>query len=507
MNFKACRHLIVGVVASCLWAALALDVNAKGTSIGLPIRSSSLEDRELEALLTHVLQKVADGFGLAEGQTEVKISTSLSVGEGRMLIELGPGAVTSSAEASEDQCHALTTEAYVLLRDYIPIPDMQCTYGGREINFYHPDPVSPEFPEVVSPRGEEDRHLVMISAGHGYFFNPVSKKWETRRPFMNDIQEDFITPRYAWSAERYVIDRLNYPVAMARSDSTEVHAESGNPWWKMSARTWLQSRFKDNSDIWDSLPNDGSPDGEEADDIRARPLFANHVGADYSLHIHTNGADNTEARGTVGIYQRGRDEDAKFTQRILCSMEEIIHAIPGYSDWRVDVTPRPGNYGELRLTSPHKRAALIEVGFHSNVADAAALKKAAFRTAAAAGMIKGIRLYGEEKVCEKFRIDEMPDVTSPVNTPFTYRIAFSGNPTFPVTIYARSLECPSGWGCFNHEIKIDDPQESPIIRNYKCIGESWQSGVFRWERWLVDADGVKTDAVEHTIDCTATSSK
>lgn|GEM_PF-878779 len=509
MNCKMFRELIGGAAMACFLAVSMLHVNAWGNPVDIrsPVGGGSLEDRELESLLAYVLQKVADRFGLAEGQTAVQISTSLSVSEGLMLIELGRDAVTSSAEASEEQCHALTTEAYVLLRDFISIPDIRCVYGGREIGFYNPDPISAHSQEVAAPVGEEAANLVMISAGHGYFFNPISKKWETRRPLVNDVQEDFITPKYAWSAAQYVLDRLQYSVAMARSDSAEVHAESGHPWWKMSARTWLQSRLEDHPEIWDSLSNDGSPDGQEKDDIRARPLFANYVGADYSLHIHTNGADNDSARGTVGIYQRGRNEDAEYARKILCSMEEVIHAVPNYADWRVDVTPRPGNYGELRLTSPDKRAALVEVGFHSNGADAAALKNPAFRAAAAAGMVKGIRLHREGKMCEKFQIDDMPNVTSPVNDPFKYSIAYSGNPTFPVVIHSESLECPPGWFCVNHNIEIVDPQESPIVRNYKCISEPWQSGVFRWRRWLVDADGVKTDPVDHTISCTATSSK
>lgn len=510
MNRKLFHHLIGGVAMSCIWTALTLYVYAgePPSQTQLLSATASVDERELETLVTRVLQDVVDRRGLASGQTAVQISTSLSVHDGRMRIELGPDAITSSAEASEDQCHALTMEAYVLLRDFISVPDIQCTYGGKDINFYHPDPAltSPSG-GIARPHGEDPPRIVMISAGHGYFFNRISQNWETRRPVMNGMQEDFTTPLYAWTAAQNVIDRLHFPVVMARSDRMDAHIESGHPWWKMSARTWLQSQFPDNPVIWDSLPNENDPDGEEDDDIRARPLFANHVGATYSLHIHTNGAANESARGTVGIYQNGRPEDAEYAQRMLCSMEEIIQSIPRYSGWRVDTVPRPGNYGELRLTLPDRRAALIEVGFHSNANDAAALQSADFRIAASAGMAKGIRLYSEGKRCEKFKIDDMPDVSSPVNMPFTYSIGYSGNPTFPVTIYAQWVKCPSGWICQDHQIKLDSPQDSPIIRPYICRSKPWQSGVFRWKRWLVDADGVKTEPMEHTLECTATSAR
>lgn len=346
----------------------------------------------------------------------------------------------------------------------------------------------------------------MVSAGHGYFYNPISHNWETRRPFMNGMQEDFITPYFARDVSTELINKSHLSVAKARTNQTTTHVPSGYPWWKMSARTWLESQYPSNPEIWNSLSNDNDPDGQEDDDIRARPLFANHVNAAYSLHIHTNGFTDTTVRGTRGYYQTGRAEDAVFVSRILCAMKETIRSNSTYQDWIIDDAARDGNYGELRLTDVSKRAALIEVGFHSNPQDAAAMQNDNFRALAVAGMAKGIKLYHEGKECAKFKIDSIPAVTGQVNTPFIYKIFYSGNPTYPIRVYSEPVACQAGWTCSSFNRLVTSPESSPISQSINCTStQPGMSGTFRFKRWLVDADGVKTDPVEHIYTCNAAS--
>ena len=465
------------------------------------------ERAEVETLLDRELQQAVESEPLLPGQKKVVITTTLNPGNREMLIDLGRDAVPATAgAASERQCHFLMTEAISILKDAVRIDGYTCTYGGKDIFYYHPDlpATTPAADTTKEERQDGPPVVVMVSAGHGYFYNGVSRQWETRRPLMNGMREDFVTPYFARDVAGDLINKSHMSVAKARTNEATIHAPSNQPWWRMSARTWLESQYPDNPEIWNSLNNDNDPDGQEDDDIRARPLFANHVNASYSLHIHTNGSTNTSIRGTLGFYQRDRQDDARFVARILCSMKETIQAHPFYRNWSVDLQPRYGNYGELRLTDPSKRAALIEVGFHSNAQDATALKSEAFRTAAAAGMAKGIRLYHEGKNCETFKIDSIPDVIGSVNTPFSYLISYSGNPTYPVKVYSQPVSCPSGWSCSRFHRTVNSPTRSPITQEINCSSNNvGQSGTFRYKRWLVDADGVSTAPFEQTYTCNA----
>lgn len=53
-------------------------------------------------------------------------------------------------------------------------------------------------------------------------------------------------------------------------------------------------------------------------------------------------------------------------------MKELIHAQEAYKDFYVATQPESGNYGEN--TSAIMPSIIVEVAFHTNVSDAAALK-------------------------------------------------------------------------------------------------------------------------------------
>ncbi len=485
--------------------AFAVPPNAAGA----PASKMNVSDRiEVEKSLAKELQESVDRKKKLPGQRKINISTILSVKERRLVIDLGRDGVPSKAGAAEEeQCGSLITEAMSIINGIISVNEYSCTYGGRDIYYYHPEPALTQ-DQIGDPVAAQDDSpvTVMVSGGHGYFFNPVSQEWETRRPLMNGIQEDFITPYFARDVSADIVNKAKLNIAKPRSNGTTVHVASGYPWWKMSARTWLESQLPNNPEIWNSLANDTDPNGQEDDDIRARPLFARYVNATYSLHIHTNGADNTAIRGTIGFYQTGRALDAGYTARILCAMKETIQAKPAYADWSVDLAPRGANKGENRLTPVDRRSTIIEVGFHSNAEDALALQSSEFRGAAVAGMAKGVRLYNEGKSCSTFKIDSIPTVTGQVNTPFNYVINYSGNPTYPVKVYSEPVICANSWSCSRFNRSVISPELSPITQTISCTSnQAGQSGTFRYKRWLVDADGVKTAPVEHTYTCNAAS--
>ena len=139
----------------------------------------------------------------------------------------------------------------------------------------------------------------------------------------------------------------------------------------MSSRYHLKALLPEHVDIWNSLPNDTNRDREVREDIRARPLYANHLGVGGLISLHTNGNDNPAIRGLEVYYHEDKPQDRELAAQVLCSMKELIHAEPGYEDFPVRTAPSVGRHGENRIgTMP---SVLVEVAYHSNGEDSAAL--------------------------------------------------------------------------------------------------------------------------------------
>jgi hypothetical protein len=352
----------------------------------------------------------------------------------------------------------------------------------------------------------------MLSAGHGLYLDyPTGKpaKWILQRPEpFNGIHEDLITPGYVSEVSSALTARgAQVSEVLTRSESTATHTPSGEPWWKVASRYYLQELLPDHgADIWATLPYDKSKLRERNEDIRARPFYANYLGVDYMVSIHTNGATTPTPHGTTGWFHDGAyaAPSRLLTGHILCSMKEIIQANSKYADWTVDTVPR-GVTNKGENTHAKLPATIIEVGFHTNVADAAALQDPIFRTLAAKGIAKGIDINKDGKTCSTFKIDSVPTVTGPIGTPFDYKVNYSGNPTFPVVMHFETVKCASGWTC-SSGTRTTSSGSSPLTYQINCTGSNTTPGTFVARRWLVDADGIKTAPVEHTYTCTPPSS-
>ncbi|WP_282296457.1 hypothetical protein [Stenotrophomonas sp. PS02289] len=109
---------------------------------GKPASQMEASEREqVERLLNAKLQRAADGQPKLPGQTNIVIATHLSVNERTLLIDLGRDAVPDkSGAASERQCHELSTEAISILNGTVSVNEFSCTYDGKDIHHYHPDP-------------------------------------------------------------------------------------------------------------------------------------------------------------------------------------------------------------------------------------------------------------------------------------------------------------------------------------------------------------------------------
>jgi N-acetylmuramoyl-L-alanine amidase len=251
-----------------------------------------------------------------------------------------------------------------------------------------------------------------------------------------------------------------------------------------------------------SLPNAEDNLRERDEDIRSRPLYANHIGADSLIHLHSNASENATSRGARVYIQADRATDYAVASSILCSMREIIQAQAAYATFPVAAAPHVENLGENRLAS--MPSVIVETAFHTNPTDALALQDPVFRTAAMKGVEKGYRLHREGRACETLRITSIPANSGPHNTYIPINVYFEGNPQFPVRFDTVTIACPSGgWTCRNYSTSIANPAPSPLTFSVRCVAPNTKpSATFGVRTVMVDADGVKSASFDHTYTCT-----
>jgi len=354
---------------------------------------------------------------------------------------------------------------------------------------------------------------VVVAAGYGLYFHYKFKDWRAQRQPFYGVLEDDITPVLAETLSSLLRDRSNAEIFHVReaTSSASIHRPSGQPWWRLSARYYLKKLLPNNKEIWNSFspryPTD--PLRERKDDIRSRPLYANFLDAETLLLIHTNAGPTPNTGTGTRVYFRETDRSGSLASNVSCYMGELIHARDLYKNFRVAPPEPVPDKGELNLAS--MPAVLVEVAYHDNVNDAAALLDPDFRFAAMKGVEKGWRLFKQGKGCTLFAATSWPNVTVPSGTTVSDPVYFDGYPRFPVTASIRYLSCPPSATCTNRDIVFTRERTSSLPLTTWCTTGSSAELTFVKEVYLTDADGVKTNAVTTTVSCvsssTATSAK
>jgi hypothetical protein len=236
-------------------------------------------------------------------------------------------------------------------------------------------------------------------------------------------------------------------------------------------------------------------------------LFANQIAqASALIHLHTNAADSSNISGTQ-VYINPEPEhiarDQPLARNVLCYMKELIQAQKNYQNFPVDTQPRMEDKGENRLAE--MPSIIVEIGFHTNAGDAAALRDPVFRTAAMKGVEKGLRLTRQgETVCRPFEIAAIPPAQGTHGSSTRVSIDYRGFPQFPVIAKVEFVECPGGATCNGGQVTIPSPTESPLSYSVRCFSPTDTSvtltGTMRTT--LTDADDVRTEPVEHRLVCT-----
>lgn len=269
-----------------------------------------------------------------------------------------------------------------------------------------------------------------------------------------------------------------------------------HPWEQMSARYHLKSLFPERANMWNEFPNSTDSDREVKEDIRARPNYANHLGVDVMLSLHTNGSDDPAVRGAEVYYHRLKPQDKALGESILCGMREIIRAQPGYEQFPVRETAIAGNHGENRIGK--MPSVIVETAYHSNPEDVAALQDPVFRSASMKGVEKGYRLWAAGKTCQPFVLQPLPDIQVPLQTARDVNVTFAGNPQFPLALEVAVADCDRPGFCTPLKLTLEDPS-APVTFGGSCF--STRPGTVRWKVLLRDAEGVAAAPVEFTQPC------
>jgi N-acetylmuramoyl-L-alanine amidase len=241
-----------------------------------------------------------------------------------------------------------------------------------------PDPAAPAAAALGLRR-------IAVSPGHGYYQNAAGN-WVLQRGYWQGIIEDFVNHDMI-TLVRDELQAAGAEVLPTRNlDRTAGTGESGFARWQEAARYHVKALGAPAS-VWNEPGYD-----HLSQDIRCRPLWANHVNADVLVSLHNNGGGGT---GSETLYDTNNGFGTESKRLADAVHGRVIAAIRReYSATWADrrVQGFNGNYGENRLAT--RPAILIEVAFMDRpTPDNAALQDAAFHRLVARAIREGVEDY------------------------------------------------------------------------------------------------------------------
>lgn len=479
--------------------------SAGGSADPLPMEKVALHmpaqqrDADLDAVLTLEAQRVLEAVELIDGQQRGGVAAVTADTEtGLITVELPVMFLPESYGAAfEDQLDRFRTRIAFIAGKAMEVSEVRYLFDGRTIDEHFPEVVEEELEARAATVVRADEvGIAFVAASHGVYFHHGYRDWRVQRPSPQGVQEDFITPSYADELQRHLEDRASMRVVRPRVGSVGQHVDSGQEWWKLAARYHIKELYPEQTRIWNSKGDRIYSLRDYEEDMNSRPLLANHVGSKVAIHLHTNGDDLPGPRGVEVVAQPGRPDDARLATAVLCSMKEQIRNLSNYAEFPFASRPVFANKGENRLAK--MPSVIVEVAYHSNPDDAAALQDPSFRTASMKGVEKGYRLFREGKTCEPFVLQQIPDIALAAGTSQEITLPFAGHPQFPVTMEFTTANCSSPGACRPSRTTFDDPN-TPITVLMRCRGSL--TGDARWSVVLRDVDGVATAPVEFQHTC------
>lgn len=455
------------------------------SSMGIDVR------RDVERRVDEVANRIANSKSFfEEDHLPIHIKSKFDPVGQSLLMEVDErfGPVSGYVEMENLQSE-IANEIWPLLEGIHGFQGLDWRYGGKDLYFWFPgDRREPKKSKRTKRTSRNGLGSVLINDGHGYYYHHGYRDWRFQREPANGIIEDRITseiatPLWAW------LSMDGVAVKSSRESSFGNHEPSGKPLYLMAARYLLERSLPDRPDIWHSLPDDVSDLREYKEDIRSRPLFANALGVDAMISIHTNASDNASVRGTRVFAQPSRPESAEFASMALCYMREHIHASKAYKDFAVAPTPQFSDKGENRLAD--MPAIIVELGFHTNAGDAAALKDPLFVGSAMRGLAKAYRLFRSGEHCEEFAVGVPDRAESMVGDVTQLPITWTGHPDYPMNVIAER-----GWA-----MVPEAPAEKRADLSYQCLDDDVARSPFTLNVVGRDFAGIETKPAEIIMTC------
>jgi N-acetylmuramoyl-L-alanine amidase len=177
---------------------------------------------------------------------------------------------------------------------------------------------------------------------------------------------------------------------------------SGLETWKEAARHHVQALGIPDH-VWNSEGNLFENDCNKGRDIRVRPFYANYLGVDALIGLHSNAFADSSVRGTRVYYNteaftsdipnESLVQSADLAQNLGDAVVAAIRQDRADLNWGAPIIIGSNQYGETGYAK--MPAVIIEVGFHTNPVDAAAMSDPTFRYALARGVKNGLeRFFG-----------------------------------------------------------------------------------------------------------------
>jgi N-acetylmuramoyl-L-alanine amidase len=249
---------------------------------------------------------------------------------------------------------------------------------------------------------------ITLNPGHGWT-KRESGAWGLQRPNPNPngsppvyVQEDYNNLETAIIVKN-TLAAVNASVSSVRNlDKNAGNGLSGNPLWQEAAKHHLE-RIAASASVWDSERDARGSDCQEDKDIRSRPLYANSLGSDVLIGLHSNAinAGWQTARGTriyyttenvlVGTPSTQQSESLKLANALASSLVAAIRTARPDLAWPDAQVIGSADYGETRFAQ--MPAVILETGFHTNPIDGPALAETSFRNAVATGIREGIKVW------------------------------------------------------------------------------------------------------------------
>ena len=351
--------------------------------------------------------------------------SSLTISDNSVVVDMSADVVTG---LNEDSLMRIFDQFRATLGDFPAITSIRLTSGGKLLASYLPTAVpvaavaSAQMKAAAINTTGLSGKKICAGPSHGRFWNGSGWYWQRTLTcgWGEDILEDTNSIRLVQFLKQYLTqDGATFYAPRQLDESDCCNSDTGYPWWKMCASTWLHHAGYPSS-VWASYSGNSGADtacDRSSDDVRARPLFADYQGADIYIACHTNAGGSGTATGTETYHDSAMEhpeyEDASTNlandvhNSVIDGIRTTFESEPAWTSR--GVKDSSGSFGEIRV--PSRPAILIELAFHDDCTrDASYLIDDFFRSIAEWSIYRGVCTYfGTTPTWDKYSCEYVSD--------------------------------------------------------------------------------------------------